>query len=85
MKINSAYKIIKRENESFLTNIEDGDVYKINDVTLAIFETCELVKDFQELINNIYSRFQTSTDDYSKEDLKEFVLDLISNDFIIDN
>ena len=85
MKINSIYKIIKRENEFFLTNIEDGDVYEINDVTLAIFEMCERVNDFHELINDIYTKFQSSTDNYGKSELEHFVSDLISNGFIVDN
>lgn len=85
MKINGIYRIIKRENEIFLTNIEDGDVYEINDVTLAIFEMCERVDDLHELIDDIYTRFQSSTDNYSKSDLEHFILDLILNGFIIND
>lgn len=85
MKINSMYKIIKRENEFFLTNIKDGDVYEINDVTLAIFEMCEQINDFHELINSIYTKFQSSTDNYSKIELEHFVSNLISHGFIVDN
>ena len=82
MKINDSYRIIKRENECFLANIENGDVYEINDVTLAIFEMCEHINDFQKLINDIYTKFQSSTDNYSKSELERFVSELISNGFI---
>lgn len=84
MKINDCYKIVKREDEILLTNIEEGDVYMINDVTLAIFETCEQCDDPQTLIDSIFAKFQCSTDNYSKEDLKKFILDLIANGFIAD-
>ncbi|MDO5602494.1 MAG: hypothetical protein Q4G07_06965 [Oscillospiraceae bacterium] len=82
MRINDKYKIIKRESETLLTDIEEGDVYKINDVTLAIFEMCEYIDDMNELIESIYTKFETSTDNYSKCDLERFVLDLMENKFI---
>ncbi len=85
MKINDRYKIIKRESETFLTDIEEGDVYKINEVTLAIFEMCERFKSLDDLIESIYVRFENSTDDYNKSDLKCFVLDLIEHEFIIND
>lgn len=83
MKINKSYHILKRDNEFFITNIENGDVYLINDVTLCIFEKCDSVNTVDELTELIYKMFQNSNETYSKQDLKAFILELISNNFIL--
>jgi hypothetical protein len=83
MKINDSYVIVRREDEILLTNIEDGDVYRINDVTAAIFEACESFDTVGRLAAEIYASFESDDEDYGMDELIEFIDGLISDGFIL--
>ena len=83
MKINEQLHIIKRNEEIFLTNLENGDVYELNDVTLSIFELSMKVNTTQELADMVFSLYKDSSEDYTKNDLVDFIDWLRENGFII--
>lgn len=83
MKIDEKFHIIKRDNEIFLTNLENGDVFKLNDVTLSIFELCEEVKSSQQLANMVFSIYNETPGDFTKSDLVDFIDELVKNGYII--
>ncbi len=82
MKINEQFHIIRRNDEIYLTNLENGDVYELNDVALSIIELSDKVQTPQELADRVFSLYEDSSGDYTKSDLMCFIDWLIKNDFI---
>lgn len=82
MNISDKFSIVKRENENYLVNIEDGDVYYINGVTIDIVESCDKYDSIEELCDFIYSKY-SDVDECTKEELVEFVNDMIKNEIIL--
>lgn len=82
MNISENFSVVKRENENYLVNIEDGDVYYINDVTIDIVECCNKYDSVDELCDFIYSKY-SGVDEYSKEELVEFVNNMIKDEIIL--
>ena len=81
MIISKSYSIINRENESFLVNIDNGDIYLINDVTLDVVTLCEKFETIDALCDYVFSKY-ANEGDYSKDELKLFVNNLIRNGII---
>lgn len=82
MKQNAEYVIIEREDEIYLTNINNGDIYQINDVVKSIIELCCEYDNVNDLASAIYKLYETESDEYSLSELSEFIEVLISNKVI---
>lgn len=82
MRVNEQFHIIKRNDDIYLTNLENGDVYELNDVALSIFELSEKVNTTQELADRVFSLYEESAGDYTKSDLIDFIDWLMENGFI---
>lgn len=83
MKVSDSFSIVERENESFLVNVENGDVYLINDVTLDIVTLCKECEDIDSLCSFIYEKY-SGEGDYSKDDLKSFVCEMLQSGIIVE-
>lgn len=78
MRLNDSYCVLKRDGSMLLVNIEDGDVYEINDVTESILSSCSEAHTAEELVDIVYSLYKHTQGDCSKADLSTFILELIS-------
>lgn len=78
MKKNANFSVVRRDEENYLVNIEDGDVYYINDVTLDILDSCEQFESQEKLCDFIYDKY-SGEGDYSKEELQNFIKEMIDN------
>lgn len=83
MHLNSSYQIINRDNSAFLVNIEDGDVFEINDVTESILSNCYRINNAKELVRLIYDVFKDTPGDFSETDLLAFVNEMINARIIV--
>lgn len=82
MRLNESYSILKRDSSLLLVNIEDGDIYEINDVTEGILSSCDKAHTAEELANIVYSMYEYSEGDFSRADLSAFISDLVSTGII---
>ena len=83
MKFNDSYRIIRRENEMLLCNIENGDVYQINDVTAYTLSQCQNIATPRELSEAVYEHFKETDGDFSQSDMYQFVQQLMVEGIIL--
>ena len=83
MRISDDYSIVNREDDLYLVNVNNGDVFSINDVTLDIVTLCERCDTVSSLCNIVYEKY-SGEGDYSKEELLSFVQEMIQNGIIIE-
>lgn len=77
MKLSKDYDVFASGHKLFLANIENGDLFEINDVVYDLVNACQFVDSVEELCAVIYAKYKNEDADYSKEDLKEFVDDML--------
>ena len=85
MILNSQYCFSRNNGHQYLVNIDNGDVYQINDVTFDILSLCNRFNDIKSLAHEIYYRYQDANENYSINDLVEFINRLVSNKIIIND
>ena len=83
MYLNTSYQILKRESSLLLVNIENGDVYEINDVTESILTHCKQANTTEELVSVIFDIYGDTHGDFSQLDLSSFITELISSGIIL--
>lgn len=82
MKINEQYTITSNNDEIYLVNIVNGDVYHINDVVQDILLSCSIEKTIDSLIDYIYTKYESYNSPYGKSDLESFIQSLIRKKII---
>lgn len=82
MKLDEQYYIVKRKEESFLVNIENGDIYKLNDISLSVFDFCEKADSLDSLVDLIYNLYCDTNGDGTRDDLVKFIKYLTKNKII---
>lgn len=83
MRVSNDYSVVKREDEFYLVNINNGDVFSINDVTLDIVTLCDRYDTVSALCDIVYGKY-SGEGNYSKEELLSFVQEMINNGIIIE-
>lgn len=78
MRLNDSYCILKRGGSLLLVNIEDGDVYEINDVTESVLSCCAKAHTVEELTCIVYSMYEHTQGDCTRAELSNFISELIS-------
>lgn len=82
MYLNTSYQILKRDNATFLVNIDDGDVFEINDVTESIVSHCHLAKNAKDLAHFVYDIYRDTPGDFSETDLFHFIEEMLCSQII---
>ena len=85
MILNSQYSFGYNNEQHYLVNIDNGDVYQINDVTFDILSLCNKFNDIRSLAYEVYYRYQDTDENYSFDDLIEFINGLVHNNIIIND
>lgn len=85
MILNSQYSFSYNNEQHYLVNIDNGDVYQINDVTFDILSLCNKFNDIMSLAYEVYYRYQDTDENYSFDDLIEFINGLVHNNIIIND
>lgn len=85
MILNSQYCFSYNNEQHYLVNIDNGDVYQINDVTFDILSLCNKFNDIKSLAYEVYYRYQDANENYSLDDLIEFINGLVCNNIIIND
>ena len=84
MKLSNNYMIFQSNNQMFLTNISNGDLFEINDVVNDIIQRCHCSSRKEDLVDFIFEKYKDEDGAFSKDDLLKFVEEMISNGIIIE-
>lgn len=83
MKMNPNFQIVKRADQTILANVENGDLYDINDVVVSILELCEKCVALEELAALVYNQYPTDSDYFTESDMVAFLQQLIDDNILI--
>ena len=81
MRIGDSFNVVQRDDECFIVNIDNGDVFLINDVTLDIVTQCGKYETIDDLCVSIYEKY-SGEGDYTKEELKSFLCEMVQSGII---
>ena len=82
MKMNPDFQIIKRTDQMMLANIENGDLYQINDVVVSVLELCEKCDTPEELATMVYNQYANDSDSFTQSDMVAFLQQLIDDNIL---
>lgn len=82
MKLAKAYNIFTSDSKMFLANIENGDLFEINDVVWEIVNMCTTSDSIDSLCDILFEKYKDDNVDYGKDKLKEYIFDMINSGFL---
>lgn len=83
MKLNSDYEVVKRTDYIMLANVENGDLYEINDVVVSILEQCVNYNSPKELAARLYDQYNNASDGFTLTEMAGFIRQLLDRDILI--
>lgn len=83
MDLSKEYNMVANNGHFFLVNISNGDIYEVNDVVKDLVDCLEKFDDVNRLAELIFDKYKNNSDEFSKEDMKHFIEDLISEGIIV--
>lgn len=82
MKIAKEYSVFASGDKLYLTNVNNGDLYEINDVAYDLLNACRDDINLGDLCQLIYEKYKEENTDYGMNDLRGFVNDMIQSGII---
>lgn len=83
MKLNTNYCLSSNNGESYLVNVENGDVFLINNVLETIVILCEQYETSQALTAAVYELYKNTEGDCTMSDLNDFIEKMIEDGLLI--
>lgn len=79
MNVNPNYQIVKRTDYMILANIENGDLFEINDVVVSTLEQCKNFNTPRELAAFLFRQYADDSDNFGQAEMESFIYQLIND------
>jgi hypothetical protein len=83
MKLNNHYYLTKNSGVSYLADVENGDVFLINNVVETIFEICEHYDTPKSLASAVFEYYKDTEGDCSLCELINYIEQMVKDGFLL--
>ncbi len=83
MKLNNKYCLTENNGKFYLADIEDGDVFLIDDVVKTIIEFSVQHEVPRSLAAAVYTRYKDTDGDCSESELMDYIEHMVADGFLI--